>query len=66
MCMIQVNGSEALDLMNLINSISKTLFLLIAAYLIFLLPIVAVGWGLWTPWPTTHISDEVKAWLASL
>ena len=66
MCMIQVNGSEALDLMNLINSISKTVFLLIAAYLIFILPSSMLGWGLWTPWPTTHISDGIKGGLASL
>lgn len=61
-----VCGREATDLMDLINSISKTVFLLIAAYLIFLLPSSMLGWGLWTPWPTIHISDGIKAGLASL
>ena len=30
------------------------------------MPVVAVGWGLWTPWPTTTISDSIKAVLASI
>ena len=30
------------------------------------MPMVAVGWGLWTPWEETPISEETKALLASV
>ena len=42
------------------------MLLLVLAYLAFLLPVVAVGWGLWTPWHATFISNQVKAVLASV
>ena len=48
------------------RSILQILFLLAGAYLIFLMPMVAVGWGLWTPWEETPISEEIKALLASV
>ena len=52
--------------MTLVKSITITLFLLTLAYLAFLLPVVAVGWGLWTPWQATSISHQIKAVLASV
>ena len=61
--MLEENRSEYKDSL---RSIVLTFFLLTTAYLVFLMPVVAVGWGLWTPWPTTTISDSIKAVLASI
>ena len=54
-----------LQVLSGVKSIALTLLLLIVAYLAFLLPVVAVGWGLWTPWRATTISNKIKAVLAS-
>merc|ERR1712179_50662 len=61
-----LGGSDAHDFIKHQRSITLTMLLLVMAYLAFLLPVVAVGWGLWTPWQATSISNQVKAVLASV
>ena len=62
---IQVYGTDILNYMKMIKSISTTLTILIIAYLVCLLPVIAFTWGYW-PAKTENSSYETKAIFASM
>ena len=61
----QVYGADVLNYMKMVKSISTTLAILIIAYLVCLLPVVAFSWGYW-PAQTENSSYKSKAILASM